>query len=96
VTGTLSISDDAAGNPQTVSLTGTGSTNTPPLTGYCATPCQRIQDSAQCPPGQPAKHPMGLYCPAGVLGGRSVPVDGSTRCMTGGSTRVAQGFCETH
>ncbi len=35
MTGLLSISDDAAGSPQNVSLSGTGSTNPPLLTGYC-------------------------------------------------------------
>jgi hypothetical protein len=65
--GKLSISDDAPGSPQTVSLSGTGSTNTPPLTGYCwgsvvkrdGPPpwCGSAQDLVQCPVGQPAVSP---------------------------------------
>jgi len=96
VTGTLSVSDDAAGNLQTLSLSGTGSTTTPALTGYCVVRCGgQGQPSGQCPQGQPAKHPMGLFCPAGVLGGHAVPVDESRPCVTGGSTRLGQGFCAT-
>jgi hypothetical protein len=66
-TGMLSISDDAPGSPQTVFLSGTGSTNTPPLTGYCAGSvagrdrpppyCGIAQDLVQCPVGQPAISP---------------------------------------
>jgi hypothetical protein len=97
MTGTLSISDDAASSPQKVPLSGTGSTNTPLLTGYCVIRCVvPSQVSAQCPHGQPAEHPSGLFCPGGLLGGgHSVPVDGSRPCITGGSTRVGQGFCGT-
>jgi hypothetical protein len=79
-----------------VSLSGTGSTNTPLLTGSCMVRCGLpSQRSAQCPQGQPAEHPAGLFCPVGVLGGHSVPVDMSRPCVTGGSTRVGQGFCGT-
>jgi hypothetical protein len=96
VTGTLSISDDATGGAQTVSLSGTGATNTPPLTGNCVVICGGLgQQSAQCPRGQPAEHPSGLYCGVGVLGGHSVPVDGSRPCTTGGSDRIGRGFCGT-
>ena len=65
-TGMLSISDDALGSPQNVSLSGTGSTNTPPLTGYCwgsgggrdrPRQCGIAQDLVQCPIGQPAITP---------------------------------------
>jgi hypothetical protein len=65
-TGMLSISDDALGSPQNVSLSGTGSTNTPPLTGYCwgsgggrdrPRQCGIAQDLVQCPVGQPAITP---------------------------------------
>jgi hypothetical protein len=65
-TGMLSISDDAPGAPQTVSLSGTGSTNTPPLTGYCwgsggkrdgLQQCGVAQDLVQCPVAQPAMTP---------------------------------------
>jgi len=93
MTGTLSISDDAASNPQKVPLSGTGSTNTPSLTGSCVNRCGgQGQDLAQCPQGQPAEHPSELFCPVGVLGGHSVPVDGSRPCMSG---RITQGFCRT-
>jgi hypothetical protein len=94
VTGTLSISDDAAGNPQKVPLSGTGSTNTPPLTGYCVAFCVG-KASAQCPQGEPAKHPGGLFCPIPLTAPHSVPVDKGRPCMPGGSTGLAQGFCQT-
>ena len=98
MTGTLSVSDNAASSPQTVSLSGTGSTNTPTLTGYCVVVCipQKPSEPAACPPGQPAHHPFGLYCPAGPLLGHSTPVDESRPCFVGGSTRIGPGFCETH
>jgi hypothetical protein len=66
MTGMILISDDAPGSPQSVSLSGTGSTNTPPLTGYCwgsvlkrdgQQQCGIAQDSVQCPVGHPAISP---------------------------------------
>jgi hypothetical protein len=93
--GTLSIADDAAGNPQAVTLTGTGSASTPALTGNCVEACGIKVPTAQCPAGQPAESPgqMPTY-PCGPIGS-SVPVDRARKCFTGGSTRVGQGYCGT-
>jgi hypothetical protein len=87
-TGMLSIADDAAPvSLQTVSLSGTGSTNTPPLTGYCGgsvvkrdapQQCGIAQDLVQCPVGQPA------ITPGITVGGCSPAfpqmVDGARTC----------------
>ena len=81
LSGALSMADDAAGSPQTVSLSGTGSTNTPLLTGYCFATCEgRAKDPAECPVGEPAESPgsASVY-PCGPVGG-SVPVDTSRAC----------------
>jgi Putative Ig domain len=100
--GTLSISDDAPGSPQKVSLIGTGSTNTPLLSGYCQGPggvrdgppqCGVAQDSAQCPAGQPSISP-------GLVAGNCFPdgtmVDGARTCKTQTSGGVPfSGYCLT-
>jgi hypothetical protein len=93
-TGTLSISDDAASSPQTVALSGTGSTTTSTLSGACVVLCAEVPDSAACPVGAPANHPVQtVLCPVGPTRGETVTVDGGRACFTGGSTRAAQGFC---
>jgi hypothetical protein len=84
--GTLSITDNAPGSPQTVSLSGTGTTTSYTLTGYCA---QYVRSSpgacspnsdldlAQCPAGQPATSTTLASCgPAGA----QVRVDTSRGC----------------
>lgn len=96
MTGTLSISDDAPGNPKTVPLSGIGSTNTPLLTGYCFATCfGRIKDYANCPVGQPSDTPSyaSIYpCgPISVEGG--VPVDAARRCLVRAPNRF--GHCVT-
>lgn len=80
VSGTLSISDNAASSPQTVSLSGIGATNTPPLTGYCFATCQgQVKNLDECPVGQPAITPSeASIWPCGPPG--SVPVDASRAC----------------
>jgi hypothetical protein len=81
LSGALSMADDAAHSPQTVSLSGTGSTNTPVLTGYCFATCEgHIEDPEECPVGEPAKKPgsASVY-PCGPIGG-SVPVDTASAC----------------
>ena len=94
-TGTLSISDDALNSPQTVALSGYGSTNTPVLTGYCAStfpgclPISGIPAGSQCPKGQPARHPI----PANPCPGF---IDMARVCVTGGSTRLGRGFCKAY
>jgi hypothetical protein len=89
--GTLSVSDSAAGSPQTVSLNGTGHQYT--LTGQCIEPnpggplpcrSQQIPDTTQCPVGQPAISPVQDSCAAPNW------VDDSRAC--GGGLRP-QGLC---
>jgi len=100
VTGMLSISDDAPGSPQNVSLSGTGSTNTQPLTGYCwgsgggrdrPQQCGVAQDLVQCPVGQPAITP-GITvggCGPGSAGGTFQMVDAARTCKAQTSAGLA-------
>ena len=72
-TGTLSVTDNAPGSPQTVSLNGAGSTGAYKLTGYCwgsvplSNRCQAVLDPAQCPAGQLAITPTGGTCIDGSM-----------------------------
>jgi len=94
ISGQLSVSDNAASTPQTVSLSGTGSTNTPTLTGSCFAVCQGTKPSNQCPAGQPSKTPGNASpYPCGPIGGTGVPVDFSTRCVI--TPGRPAGFCVT-
>lgn len=94
VSGTLSIPDNATGSPQTVSLSGSGATNTPPLTGYCFATCQgQAKDPGACPVGQPSKTPsQATVYPCGPVGG-GVPVDYSRSCVI--KTPYPGGHCVT-
>jgi hypothetical protein len=83
--GTLSVSDNAPGSPQTVSLSGTGVANNYTLTGRCVTQvgfrsCTQPSDPAQCPPGQTATSPTTLI---GICFG-PVTVDDARHCSSGG------------
>jgi len=92
--GPLSVSDNAPGSPQTVSLSGTGTTNQDTLTGYCWSDsninniCTLVKDAAECPAGQPAISPnmvsLGCFFPHG-----SRLVDTSRRCHSAN----AHGYC---
>jgi Abnormal spindle-like microcephaly-assoc'd, ASPM-SPD-2-Hydin len=97
VTGTLSISDDAAGAPQKVTLSGTGSTSTPPLNGICVTSCGLATDTAQCPVGQPSDNPvpvsLGPTCGVGPGGGFAV-LDEARSCAALIRGRRFTGVCE--
>lgn len=57
--GILSITDNINGSPQTVALTGNGTTNQASLTGYCwyseGPVCQTASDPTECPPGEPVR-----------------------------------------
>jgi len=94
VSGALSMADDAAGSPQTVSVSGTGSTNTPPLTGYCFATCggpSNGKDLAECPVGEPAESPGSeSNWPCGPPG-NGVPVDRARACHVSGRS---VGHCE--
>ena len=95
VNGTLSLSDDAIGSPQTVALTGTGSSNTPLLTGQCFATCQgKTEDPVACPVGQRAKTPgQAQTFPCGPVHG-FVPVDLSRGCHVSGFNNPG-GHCVT-
>jgi hypothetical protein len=95
VSGTLSITDDAAGSPQKVSLSGTGSTMTPLLTGYCYSLCKPRAKVAQCPAGLPAETPGDSHCPVGVLGGNYTPVDFDRPCTVPPGGFQDRGYCAT-
>lgn len=100
--GTLSVTDNAPGIPQTVSLTGTGVASNYKLTGSCVAPaggrsCYSASDSAQCPPGQPVKR-LGFdecFEPVFVDTGRSCSIHGlhglcvATRSAGAGSGAAA-------
>jgi hypothetical protein len=99
--GTLSITDNAIGSPQTVSLSGTGAAGTTQetLTGSCwgllihgaPQQCSVAPDSAQCPAGQVAKTPTSV---SGCLPPESVIVDNSTVCMAETSNgETVRGSC---
>ena len=84
VSGTVSFTDNAAGSPQTVSLSGTGSTPQYTLSGYCwggiegePNRCGIGQDLTDCPVGQIAT-PTTLsgFC----LPPQSRVIDASTTC----------------
>ena len=89
VTGTLSVNDNAPGNPQTVSLSGTGGTIST-FTGSCVIfnggLCQVTQDLNNCPAGAAAQYTGTLSCTSPPGSGHRV--DSSQFC---GSHR--QGVC---
>jgi hypothetical protein len=99
VSGTLSVSDNAPNSPQTVSLTGTGTTTQDTLTGYCwgsvyhgaPQQCSSAQDPTECPAGQPA---ISATTVAGCLPPQSALVDTSRTCQVQTSTGLrVSGYC---
>jgi hypothetical protein len=95
VNGTLSITDDAAGSPQTDSLSGTGSTTTPLLTGYCYSQCKTAVKVPACPAGQPARTPDFSGCAYGYIGHPGVPVDLDRACAVPPGGFHDRGYCVT-
>jgi hypothetical protein len=93
VNGTLSIADDAADTPQTVSLSGTGATTTPLLNGYCYSHCKPEVHVSACPAGQLSKTPGHSGCPFGPNGGTVVPVDLDTPCAIPPGSWFDRGYC---
>jgi hypothetical protein len=89
--GTLSVTDNAPGSAQTVSLNGAGSTGAYKMTGRCVPStrgqCVRVSEAAQCPLGQLAISPGAIRC-----GGGLHRVDISTACSAGTGTENA--YCE--
>jgi hypothetical protein len=92
-TAALSLADNAAGSPQLVTLSGTGS---PLLTGNCFAACfgQSLALS-QCPRGVPALTPgrVSVY-PCGPIGG-SAAVDLSRGCGVSRNSMIHVGHCVT-
>ena len=96
VTGTLTVTDNAPGSPQTVSLSGMGVTSNYVLTGYCfhnihgLPNCQSTEDPAECPAGQRATTPsfVGCFFP------HSASVDLSRSCSVEGAYG-GSGYCAT-
>jgi hypothetical protein len=90
VTGTLSVTDNASGNPQTVSLSGTGTMNS--FTGYClviiGNQCQQplTKDLADCPAGQAAQYTGTVSC----VNGGTHSIDSSAICE---SSNRSRGVC---
>jgi hypothetical protein len=71
LTGSLSVSDNDAGSPQTITLNGTGAASgTPVLNGLCQGPvdggnaCGAADDLAECPAGVVATTPANVSCGA--------------------------------
>jgi hypothetical protein len=93
--GTLSISDDATDSPQSVALSGTGSTSTPQLTGYCLVGCQARQAlPSECPAGALSESPAAVrYTYCGLT--RPFFVDRARYCHVGGSGNAGAGYCQT-
>ena len=90
--GTISVTDNAPGSPQTASLSGTGVHDI--LDGQCWSKnsingiCTGIADSAECPAGHPAISPMQVYLGC-FFPHNSTLVDTSRPC----SPRNGQGYC---
>lgn len=64
-TAALSVSDNAAGSPQKVALSGTGDYEGGTLDGYCLQPglsCSAEYDPTECPPGAAAIEPGDAGC----------------------------------
>ena len=95
VNSTLSIADDAADTPQTVSLSGTGSTMTPLLTGYCYSMCKPEVKVSTCPAGQMAETPDYSGNPCGVFGNPGIPVDNGRPCVVPPGNFHDRGYCAT-
>jgi len=104
--GTLSIIDNAAGSPQIVTLTGSGTIQTGEagtLTGYCLhgnthsgppfNACAWTSDPTVCPEGRPAQNKSLIGC-----GGNSGPnyVDTSSPCVIGSGRHASGGYCEVN
>jgi hypothetical protein len=97
-TGTLSISDDAPGVTQTVNLSGTGSTSTPPLNGLCLVSCglpgqgpPAAPDPLHCPKGQQSHNPVSGTCGLGT-----VTYDAAAHCVVTVNHRSYSGRCEAN
>lgn len=86
--GTLSVTDNAAGSPQTVALSGTGISGT--LDGECfelineiggCTLVQRSAIAGACPKGQPPKKLDSTVCDSTRGGGLTIYYDADRTCF---------------
>ena len=86
VTGTLSITDNASGSPQTVSLSGTGTKNS--FTGACLVVAGNICQVSQnaCSAGHPAQYTGSVSC----VNGGTYGIDSSAGCK---APNHAPGVC---
>jgi hypothetical protein len=96
LTGTLSVTDNMTGSPQTVALNGSGAASgTPVLTGMCAGPgdgnlCTWEKDLVECPVGEAAIAQANMLCVSGF--NTYVSVDNSRGCT---GPRIPDGRCAT-
>jgi hypothetical protein len=100
LTGTLSLTGNMTGSPQTVALNGTGAASgTPVLTGMCAGPgdgnlCTWGTDLAECPAGEAALAPTNMLCMSGF--NTYVNIDNSRGCtVKTRSEDIPGGRCAT-
>ena len=98
-TAVLNVSDNAAGSPQKVALSGIGVNAT--LTGYCVhgvfdphLGCRIDSDPTQCPAGQPAINPVTLDCGAVFQG--PFYVDEARSCTVVVNGQRFGGACQYH
>jgi hypothetical protein len=91
--GTLSVTDNVLGSPQTVSLSGTGTTSQGTLSGGCFGTtsvglCTFVGDQASCPVGTAATNPQVVSFNCFGNGTEQQRVDTARRCQ--GQSRYGQ------
>lgn len=101
--GTITVSDNASGSPQSITLAGQGVSLGPPppatLIGYCfgqiqvaPNKCALVKDQTSCPVGKVAVQPQLIV--SGCLPPSSQYVDTSTSCQGNTSTGLTvKGYC---
>ena len=102
LTGALSVTDNAAGSPQTVALSGTGTTGT--LSGSCVRydlppsgSCNiRPAQNGGCPPGQPTKKLGSIDCASSIPKGMGFTeyIDTGSSCVLILNGSSGGGVCE--
>jgi len=97
--GQLSVTDNIAGSPQTIALSGTGTTTKGTLNGICfglnaSGQCTSAQDLASCPVGTAAITPEVETLDCFPSGTAQANVDQSTLCQGNGRQGHVTGNCE--
>jgi probable HAF family extracellular repeat protein len=94
-TATLNVTDNAAGSPQKVALSGMG-VKGGKLTGYCVQGsvipqlgCGVRSDPTECTPGKPAINPVVVEC------GGPIRVDEGTSCRVSSPLSPRPGVCQS-